>query len=116
MCRFIRGILGVLGEQVVALLLGHHLEGQLVVVAQEDGPLARSAGASGVWARISVIGIALLAADGHEQPGHQGEVEAQVALVTVAEVVGDVGRPPVGLGQQDAARVVGVQLACAPAG
>ena len=34
------GVLGVLGEQVVALLLAHLLEGQLVVVAQEDRPLA----------------------------------------------------------------------------
>ena len=33
-------VLGVLRVHVVALLVGDHLEGQLVVVAQEDAPLA----------------------------------------------------------------------------
>ena len=37
-------------------------------------------------------------------------MEAHVALVAVAEVVDDVGRPLVGLGQQHPARVAGVDL------
>ena len=45
----------VLGVHVVALFIGHHLERQLVVVAQEEGPLA-SSGISGVCSMISMIG------------------------------------------------------------
>ena len=40
-------VLGVLAEQVVALLVAHLLEGELVVVAQEDGPLAAARGSRG---------------------------------------------------------------------
>jgi hypothetical protein len=40
---------------VVALLVGDHLEGQLVVVAQEGRPLAPS-GIAGVCFRMSTIG------------------------------------------------------------
>ena len=58
--------------------------------------------------------VALFAPHRHEQAGHQREVEAQVALVPVAEVVGDVARPAVRLGQQDATRVVGVDLLADP--
>ena len=54
--------------------------------------------------------VALLPADGHEQPGHHREVEAHVALVAVAEVVDDVLGPLVGLGQQHPAREVVVDL------
>jgi hypothetical protein len=35
------GILGVLGVHVVTFFVGHHLECQLVVVAQKEAPLAR---------------------------------------------------------------------------
>ena len=54
--------------------------------------------------------VALFPPHGHEEARHEGEVEAEVALVAVTEVVGDVARPPVGLGEQDAARVVGIDL------
>ena len=73
---------------------------------------------SGIVGRLSQdLGdrVALLAAHRHEHPGHQREVEAHVALVAVAEVVDDVARPVVGLGQQDPARVVGVDLLAQPA-
>jgi hypothetical protein len=45
-------VLGVLRVHVVALLVGDHLERQLVVVAQEQAPLA-VLGDRGVCARIS---------------------------------------------------------------
>ena len=108
------GILGVLGEQVVPLLLGDLLQGQLVVVAQEDGPLGAARGLGGLGQNFGDR-VALLPPDGGEQPRHQGEVEAQVALVVVTEVVGHVGRPPVGLGQQDAPGVFDIQLGPDPA-
>ena len=41
---------------VVALVIGHHLERQLVVVAQKQPPLARRREYRGVCSMISVIG------------------------------------------------------------
>ena len=65
---------------------------------------------AGVWARISEIGKRDLPPRGHEDARHQREVEAHVALVAadlgIAEVVDDVGRPLVRLGQQDPAGVL----------
>ncbi len=91
----------VLLVHVVALLVGDHLQGQLVVVAQEDAPLAavgdrRDAG------QDVVDGAGILAAQGHEHPGHEREVEAHVALVAVTEVLHHVLGPLVGLGEQHA--------------
>ena len=57
---------------------------------------------SGVWFRISVIGVAVLLPERHEHARHQREVERHVALVAVAEVGAHVGRPLVRLGQQHA--------------
>ena len=93
---------------VVALFVGDHLQRQLVVVAQEDAPLALSAEISGVWAMISTIGVRTSSRDRHEDARHQREVERHVALVAVAEVRPHVGRPLVRLGQQHAVRVVRV--------
>ena len=50
-----RGLGGVDAIHEVALAVGHHLERQLVVVAQEDRPLAVS-GIGGVWRMMSMIG------------------------------------------------------------
>ena len=61
-----------------------------------------------------MIGVPLLLADRHEHARHEREVEAHVALVAVAEVVDDVGRPLVGLGQQHPARVLGVDRLADP--
>ena len=83
------------------------------MVAQEDGPLAGVVDHRGLRQDLGDR-VALLPADGHEEARHEGEVEAQVALVAVAEVVGDVARPAVGLGQEDPARVVGVDLLADP--
>ena len=53
----------------------------------------------------------VLLAQGHEHARHEREVERHVAFVAVAEVRAHVGRPLVGLGQQDASAVTGVELA-----
>ena len=62
--------------------------------------------------------VARLAAHRHEHPRHHREVERHVALVAagrrVAEVVDDVLRPLVGLGQQHAVRVQPVDLGAHP--
>ena len=59
---------------------------------------------SGVWFRISVIGVAILLPQRHEHARHQREVKRHVALVAVAEVVAHVGRPLVRLGEQHPVR------------
>ena len=54
---------------------------------------------------MSAIGRRVLAADRHEEPRHDRELERHVALVAVAEVVDDVLRPLVRLGEQHAVGV-----------
>ncbi len=104
------GIAGVDPVHVVPLLVGDHLQGQLVVIAQEDGPLAVLRDARGLFQNVDE-GEAVLHPQGHVQPGHDGEVEGHVAFVPVAEVVHRVLRPLVGLGQEHAAFIVGVHVA-----
>ncbi len=107
------GVLGVLGVHVVALFVGHHLERELVVVTQEDAPLAvlGDLGRLGQDLRDRIAG---LASYGHEDARHQREVEGHVALVAagdrVAEVLHHVGRPLVGLREQDPVGVEPVHL------
>ena len=86
---------------VVALLVRHHLERQLVVVAQEDGPL-RGLGDRRRLGQDVDDREAILLADRHEHARHHREVEGHVALVAVAEVVDGVFRPLVRLGQDHA--------------
>ncbi len=111
------GVLGVLRVHVVALLVGDHLQGQLVVVAQEDAPLAAVGDPRGLGEDLRDR-VAGLAAHRHEDPRHHREVERHVALVAargeVAEVVDDVLRPLVGLGEQHGVGVVGVDLLADP--
>ena len=98
------GIGRVLRVHVVPLLVGDHLQGQLVVVAQEDAPLAAVGDRRGLGEDLGDR-LALLPPHRHEHARHEREVEAHVALVAVgAEVVDDVGRPLVGLGQQHPTR------------
>jgi hypothetical protein len=107
------GVLGVLGVHVVAFLVGHHLEGQLVVVAQEQPPLGGVGDLGGAVHDLHDRG-AVLATQGHEHPRHHREVEGHVALVTIAEVRDHIGRPLVGLGQQHPARVLLVDFLADP--
>jgi len=52
--------------------------------------------------------MSLLASHSHEHPRHQRKVKAHVAFVAVAEILDDVLRPLVGLGQQHPAGVEAV--------
>jgi hypothetical protein len=90
---------GVGAVHLIALLLGHHLERQLVVVAQERRPL-RAGRQRRRLAHHVDDREAVLLVQREEQPRHQREVEVHVALVAGAEVRGGVGRPLVGLGQE----------------
>ncbi len=106
-------VAGVLGVHEVPLVDGHHLEGQLVVVAQEKAPLA-GLGDGGSPGQDLRDRQTLVAPQGHEHAGHQREVKAHVALVTLAEVVNDVGWPLVGLGEQNPPGKGSVHLGAQP--
>ena len=97
----------------VALLVGDHLERQLVVVAQERRPLPARRRRRRLLHDVDDRG-AVLQAQRHEQPRHHREVEVHVALVAVAEVGGGVLGPLVGLGEQHAVRVAGVDVLAQP--
>ena len=87
-----------------ALVVGDHLQGQLVVVAQEGAPLAVGRDVRGGGQDVSHRPRGALA-QGVVDPRHDREVEAHGALGDLggAEVVHDVDRPLVGLRQGDRA-------------
>ena len=107
-------VLGVLAPHVVAVVVGDHLQGQLVVVAQEDAPLAAVRDRRGLLEDLRDR-EARLAPYRHEDARHHREVEGHVALVAaglgVAEVVDDVRGPLVGLAEQHPAGVLVVDEA-----
>ena len=88
---------------VVALLVGHHLERQLVVVAQEQRPLGVLRDRRRLLEDVDDR-EAVLHPDRHEHPRHDREVEGHVAFVAVAEVRDRVLRPLVRLGEQHPVR------------
>ncbi len=95
---------------VVALLVGHHLERELVVVPQEQRPLC------GFWDRGGLgqdvdDREAVFHADRHEQARHEREVERHVALIALAEVGDRVLGPLVGFGEEHAVRMLRVDVA-----
>ena len=92
-------VLRVHAVHVVALLVGHHLERQLVVVAQERRPLP-ALGDRGRLVQDVDEREPVLHPVRHEHPRHQGEVERHVASVAVPEVGDRVLGPLVRLGQE----------------
>jgi hypothetical protein len=86
---------------VVPLLVGDHLERELVVVAQEERPLAGAVDLRRLRHDVQ-DGEAILHVDRHVHPRHEREVEVHVALVALAEVGGGVLGPLVGFGEQHA--------------
>ena len=101
---------GVGRPQIVALDVGHHFERQLVVIAQEQRPLAVRRNVRRLPQDVGDREAVLLR-DRHVDARHQREVIGHVAFVAVAEIGADVLRPLVGLGEQHLARAVGVELA-----
>ena len=83
------------------------------MVPEEDAPLA-PVGNVGRLGQDLGDRVALGPPQRHEHAGHEREVEAHVALVAVAEVLDDVGRPLVGLGQQHPPGIAGVDLLADP--
>ena len=105
---------GVSLDHGVALLVGDHLQRELVVVPEEERPLAPRRDRWGLRQDVGE-GEAVLQVDGHEDARHHREVERHVALVAAPEVGHRVLGPLVGLGEEHPAleaRVhVGAQLA-----
>ena len=95
------GIVGVDAVHVVAFFVGHHLERELVVVAQEERPLARL-GDGGRLREDVDEREAILHVERHEESRHQREVECHVALVALPEVGDGVLGPLVGLREEHA--------------
>ena len=85
---------------VLAFAIGHHLEGHLVVVPQEDRPLTRRWDLRRLTHDVD-DGVAILLGDRHEHPGHEREVEGHVTFVAVAEILTHVLGPLVRFGQED---------------
>ena len=106
------GVLGVDPVHVIPLLVGDHLQGEFVVVAQKQGPLAVVGNLRGLLEDVD-DGKAVFHAQGHEHAGHQGKVEGHVAFVPLAEVGRGVLGPLVGLGQEHAVAVFAVHDAAA---
>ncbi len=103
-----RALVGrVRGVHVVALLAGHHLERELVMVAQKDRPLAAIRNVGRLLQDFDDR-IAVFLRDRHVHARHQREVIRHVALVAIPEILAHVFRPHVGLGQQKAVLVFGV--------
>ena len=99
--------------EIIPLGIGHHLERQLVVVAQEDRPLA-GVGDLRRLAHDVGDGKAVLARQRHVHARHQREMEGHVALVALAEIVLGVLGPLVGFGEQHAIGVELVELGTDP--
>ncbi len=93
--------------EVVAFAAGDHLQCQFVVVAQEDGPLAGGGNVGRLPDDVG-DGKAVFLRDRHVHARHQREVERHVAFVAIAEILLRVLGPLVGLGQQQAARILAV--------
>ncbi len=83
------------------------------MVPEKNAPLAALGDLRGLGQDLG-DGVALGPPQGHEHAGHEREVEAHVALVAVAEVVDDVGRPLVRFGQQHPPGEGGVDLLADP--
>ena len=94
---------------VVAFLVRDHLERQLVVVAEEHRPLAVLGDVRRLPQDLDDR-VAILLPHRHEHARHQREVKGHVALVAVAEVGTDVGRPLVRFREQHPVRVRRVEL------
>ena len=91
------GILGVYPIHIVAVLVGHHLECELIMVAEKERPLA-GVGNAGRLPKDVHNWESILSAQPHEEAGHEREIEGHVALVPISEVGGGFVGPLVGFG------------------
>ena len=103
------GVVRVDAVHVIPLLVGDHLERELVVVAEEQRPLGRIRDRRRLGEHVDDR-KAILHPEAHEQPGHQREVKDHLALAPVPEVGGGVVGPLVRSGEQHSIRVALVDV------
>jgi len=103
------GVPGIGPVHGVALLVADHLQRQFVVIAQEKRPLAGLRYGRGLLQDVD-DGIAVLGPQGHEDAGHDGEVEGHVALVAPTEIIDRVLGPLVGFGEKHPVREIGIDM------
>ena len=108
-------VLRVLVVHVVALLVGDHLERQLVVVAQEQAPLRVVRDRRRAARGSRCIGVASSRRSAMNMRGITGKWNAMWHSSPSPKYVDDVGRPLVRLGEQHAVRVVARRPPRAPA-
>ncbi len=92
-------IVGIGTVHIVPLLVRDHLQGQLIVIAKEERPLARLGNRRRLFQHVD-DGSTIFHSDGDEHPGHHRKVEGHMGLVSLSEVSGSILGPLVGLGQQ----------------
>ena len=86
---------------VVPLVLGHHLQRELIVVAQEESPLT-------VLRNLRRLrhnfcnGQAILLTQRHVHAWHQRKVERHRALITLTEIRPHIAGPLIGFSKDDA--------------
>ena len=87
---------------VIALLIGHHFEGKLVMIAQKHGPLAVLGNGRRLIENVDDR-KPILHLQRHEHPRHEREMETHVRFVAFAEISDRVFRPLVCFGQKHSA-------------
>ena len=92
---------------VITLAIGHHLQREFVVVAQENRPLAVVRD-GGRLRHDFHDRMAVLHGNRHVHPRHQRKVIGHLAFVAVAEILAHILRPQIRFRQQDAARIAAV--------
>ena len=102
--------------QVIAFLVGDHFQGQFIVIAQENRPLAIGGNLRGLAQNVGDR-EAIFLGQRHVHARHQRKVKGHVAFVAVealfvcvAEIQLRVFGPLIGLGQQHAVGVIGVDF------
>ena len=102
-------VLGIFPVHVIPLRIGHHFQGQFVVIAQKKSPLAVLGYG---WSTFQNVGnrMAVFQADRHEHPRHQWKMIGHVAFVAIAEIMADIFGPLIGFGQEHAPRIMLVEV------
>ncbi len=94
--------------EIVAFDVGHHLERELVMIAQEQRPLAVGRNVRRLPENVGDRKAVLLG-DRHVDSRHQRKVIGHVAFVAVAEIRADVLRPLIGLGEKELAGCIRIE-------
>ncbi len=103
------GIVSIDPVHIIPLLVCYHLKGQLVVVSQEERPLA------GLWYGRGLLNDidyrkTILPPDRHEQSGHQWKMECYMAQITFAKVCRGIFGPLVRLCQKHSVPVLTIYM------